>query len=511
VGASAVVLAALSVCAVLSTSQLLEARKQRDEARLQTKRAEAQERFANMVMEQFGPGGRPLTREEMIDRSVQILDQQYVNDPRFVAQALIPISDRYMELGNTDKELLALQRAEGIARRLKDPILLADVECNLVETELDKGSPDRAEQRMNEARTLLAHTPAIPAQQRITCLHADATLADARGERAAAVERIETALALQERSDPTDRSYRALLTHAQVLYLYAGRPKDAYAAVEKTLAVLSATDRDNGEALAGTIHNQSLALYQMGEIRTALEREREAIAITTGNDESRPLASPMAQVMAKLNARMNSAAEAEVWAKRAASDARTGGNVAAQILALATLAEANVRADHINQAEVAAESAAHLLGTDNDSRELAAVQRARALVALGRGDLPSAQTAVGALLDAIGYPDESRFRISQSADLQLILAARVALEGARPSDAVRLASAALTLARDVARDPHQSATVGEAQMLLARALAATGDVQNARSVIRGAASALSAGLAPDHPLAIEAATLASRL
>ena len=54
----------------------------------------------------------------MIDRSVQLLDEQYGNDPRFIANALIPISGRYMDMGNTDKELAALQKAEGIARRL---------------------------------------------------------------------------------------------------------------------------------------------------------------------------------------------------------------------------------------------------------------------------------------------------------------------------------------------------------------------------------------------------------
>ena len=94
---------------------------------MQAKHAQAEERFANMVMEQSGPGGRPLTREEMIDRSVELLDQQYRNDPRFIANALIPISGRYMDLGDTDKELAGLQKAEAIARRLADPVLCHDL------------------------------------------------------------------------------------------------------------------------------------------------------------------------------------------------------------------------------------------------------------------------------------------------------------------------------------------------------------------------------------------------
>src|SRR6202035_909948 len=137
----------------------------------------------------------------MIDRRLETLDQFYMNDPHFVAEALIPISDRYSDVGNTDKELAALQRAESIARRLADPALLIDVQCNMVETELDKGRLDRAEKLMNEARVLLANTRDVPLKRRIDCIHADATLADARGDRAMAVERIEAAISLQERGD----------------------------------------------------------------------------------------------------------------------------------------------------------------------------------------------------------------------------------------------------------------------------------------------------------------------
>jgi serine/threonine-protein kinase len=511
VAAGTLVFAALTVAATVTTSEMFEARKQRDEARVQAKHAQAEERFANMVMEQFGPGGRPLTREEMLDRSVQILDQQYGNDPRFVAEALIPISDRYMELGNTDKELAVLQRAESIARRLADAVLLIDIQCNMVETELDKGRIDRAQQHMNEARTLLANTRNVQLKPRIDCIHAEATLADARGDRATAVERIETAIALQERADRTDRTYRDLLSHAQVLYLYAGRPKDAFAVIEKTLRVLEATDAKNGEALSGAIHNQSLALIQMGEVRAALARERDAVAITTGNDADRPVAALMAQMLGRLYTRMNRAAEGEAWAERALTAARAGGNVGAQVVALAALAEAHAEAGHIEQASASADHAARLLNPSSNPRERTAATRARALVALKRNDIDGADIAAAALLDAIGYPDMEKVRTAQSADMQLLLAARVALKGGQSHYAERLAADALELASGLARDPQGSAAVGEARLLLARALHAQGETESARTSIRGAARALGAGLSSDHPLTIEATGLEARL
>ena len=509
--AGASMLAAVVASASVITVEMLEARTQRDAARLQTKHAQAQERYANMVMEQFGPGGQPLTREEMTDRSVEILYRQYDSDPRFIAEALIPISDRYMELGNTDKELAVLQRAGEIARRLADSALIIEVDCYLVETELDKGRIENAERRMNEVQALLAANPKLPMRQRIDCMHADATLADALGDRIASVNRIEAAIALQERDDPTDRNYRALLSHAQVLYLYAGRPKDAYATVEKTLEVLKRTDARNGEAISGSMHNQSLALNQMGEVQAAIDREREAIAITGGDDPNHPVMATMAQTLGRMYTRMNQAAEAEAWAERALSGAREGGNIASQIVDLATLAEANEAAGHTAMASANAAEAAHLLSSRSDPRERAAVSRAQALIAFDRKDSQAAQAAAAAMLEALGYPDAAKVRASQSSDVLLLLAARIALEAGDLPSASHLASFALKLSRDLARDPGQSATVGEARLLIARVQFAQGKTEDARASIRGAADALSAGLAPDHPLAIEAAHLEARL
>jgi eukaryotic-like serine/threonine-protein kinase len=507
VAAGLLTFTALAIAAGVTTLEMIEARKQRDEARVQAKRAQAQERFANLVMEQFGPGGRPLTREETIDRSMDILEQQYRDDPRFIAEALIPIAVGYMDLDKTDKELAALRRAESIARYLKDSALLLDVDCYLVDAEIDKTNLVGAQERMNEARALLATTPKAPMRGQVDCMHAEAALADARGDRATAVERIDAALALQEKIDRTDRTYRNLLSHAQILHLYAGRPKEAYAIIQKTLRVLEETDAQNTATISATTHNEALALNQMGEVRAAMEREREAIAVTTGNDPSRPISAPMAQTLGRLYTRMNQPAEGEAWARRALAGTRAGGYVGAQIVALGTLAEAQARGGHLDQAASTAAEAARLMGVDSDPRERVAAARAQAVVAMMRKDVKGAQAAAADLLRALGYPDKEKVRSSQTSDSQLLLASRIALSAGELSLASDLAGDALEIAGTLARDPQHSANVGEARLLLARVQQSQGKLGDARASIRGAAAALSVGLAPDHPLAIEAANL----
>jgi serine/threonine-protein kinase len=509
--AGVLMIIALTGAAVVTTTEMIDARLQRDAARLQAKRAQAQERFANLVMEQFGPGGRPLTREETIDRSQEILEQQYKDDLHFVAEALIPIALGYMDLDKTDKELAALQRAEAIARRLADPALLVEAECYMVDAEIDKTHFAIAQQRLADAQSILSANPNISKRGRVSCIHAEASLADARGDRATAIERIDTALALQEQVDRTDRAYRSLLSHAQILHLYAGQPKQAYALVEKTLRVLQETDSHNDATISATIHNEALALNQMGEVRSAMERERVAIAMTTGSDPNAPISAPMAQVLARWYTRMNQPAEAEAWARRALAGTREGGYVGAQIVALGTLAEAQARAGHADQAVATVSEAAHLMGADSDPREHVAVARAQSVVALMRHDIKGAQAAAAELLGALGYPNREKVRASQTPDSQLLIACRIALRAGDLKLAEALASDALQIANNLARDPQLSANVGEARLLLATVQEAQGRTGEARVSIRGAAQALSAGLLPEHPLAVEAAGLEANL
>ena len=122
-----------------------------------------------------------------------------------------------------------------------------------------------------------------------------------------------------------------------------------------------------------------------------------------------------------------------------------------------------------------------------------------------RQDVKGAQAAAAELLSALGYPDKEKVRSSQTSDAQLLLASRIALMAGDLSLASELAGDALELAGELAREPQRSANVGEARLLLARVQAAEGKIDAARASIHGAAAALSAGLAPDHPLALEAA------
>ena len=84
-----------------ATAQAAESARQRDVARFQAQRAEASSEFMSLMLEEVGPGGQPLTPEQLVDRGIQLLDRRYGEDPPFAARMLLQMSRRYMDLGNT--------------------------------------------------------------------------------------------------------------------------------------------------------------------------------------------------------------------------------------------------------------------------------------------------------------------------------------------------------------------------------------------------------------------------
>ena len=94
--------AALLLATVFAVLQMREAQAQRDQARFQQKRAEAESQFMTLMMSTVGSGERPVTSGQILGNGIQLLDRQYGNDPKFQVDMLIRMAARFMDLGETD-------------------------------------------------------------------------------------------------------------------------------------------------------------------------------------------------------------------------------------------------------------------------------------------------------------------------------------------------------------------------------------------------------------------------
>jgi hypothetical protein len=126
---------------------------------------------------------------------------------------------------------------------------------------------------------------------------------------------------------------------------------------------------------------------------------------------------------------------------------------------------------------------------------------------LARGSIADATRIIEAELIRLRHPSA---RASPSLSEALRVASRVHLAAGDPGRARTLAREAVATAERLARDPAQSAHVGEALLLQAQAEARLGESARSAASARRAAESLARGLADDHPLTREAIALATR-
>jgi serine/threonine-protein kinase len=127
VAAAAVVTITLSAAIALTSVEMIEARRQRDRAEFQARRATASSEFMRYLVTQIG--NKPMTMTEVLDRGRIALEQQYQSDPSFVARMLVQLSGPYIESGDVKTASQMMARALELASTLDEPELLATTNC----------------------------------------------------------------------------------------------------------------------------------------------------------------------------------------------------------------------------------------------------------------------------------------------------------------------------------------------------------------------------------------------
>ena len=145
--------------------------------------------------------------------------------------------------------------------------------------------------------------------------------------------------------------------------------------------------------------------------------------------------------------------------------------------------------------------------TANKDR-LADLARTRAEIELARRRVDEARKLIDGSLAQFGYPSATS---ALGLTAALTAAARIYLAQNQLAPAESFASAALRIAEGVARDPAQSADVGEAALVLAALQRAKSDTAAARTNTKRAIEALTNGLGGDHVITREATALQAAL
>jgi hypothetical protein len=499
----ALIATTLVVATAVTTDQMLEARRQRDQAVFQARRAEAQFEFQTLLLSSLGE--KPLTPHEIVDRGQMLLEQEWIGEPRFASSITLHLSSLYHELGDNAQAATLLIRAESLAIAARAADMLVPVRCARVFNLHHRDSTRRALAVLDETRPLFAQADR---RDVAGCLQVEADMAYLTGRADTAVVLGRRAVALLDSlGATTGLSYLTVLNTLANALENAGHGREAITTYRRIAGVLARSGRGESTMHNVITNNIGIALSNLGEMRAA-----EPVLRQTVRDfaRSNPTGFVHPAILINYNRTLlflNQLDSAAMWYERMVSQAESQGDLEMQHSGHYGLAQVEVMRGHLPEA------ARHAALATRVGAKMAKPQTADDLTLVGmlasaRGDLASGLTSLEGALRERGYYQGKR---TYQMRAKLILAAEAALALGDPRKALEYAGAARRLADVDSLTATRSAYVGEAALLEARALLHAGDTAAARNRARAAATALTYGAGAGHPRAREAAGLLSRL
>lgn len=500
-----VAVTALSALALISatgitTQQMLEARRQRNEAVLQSRRADAQSEFMNGLFSSPPPRtGAPLDSSWQLALGVELIESQYADfDPAFAGRMLVQLAGEFRGQMNTGKAIEIFNRAFELGRVSGDPQLHVLARCGATYALARGGQHEAAAKALVEARQLLASIEASPFELRVACLQAGAALAGRTQHSDVALRELEQARLLIEQGGTTHRSsYTRVLTDIGGLHLENGRMREALQMSE----LVEATHVRNGRGGTGTrvmaMQNRAVTLSNMGEFLEAARVREEVSKRLLVLDPSQGRAYAFVVNLAVIENRLGSSRQALDRLQGIPEQARLEGNRSWELAARAAQIEALVDLGRLEEARILVDASSVLPGKADPapSATRALIDQQDARIGIRSGNLAAARAAQQRLLTAATRSEASEHSARSSVWVTL---SEVALADGRVQEARRYAIRGLERAERDARGVETSAIVGEALVRLARAERELGDVASALTHLQRAVHCFENGYGPAH-------------
>lgn len=507
--AGTVTTAGLIGATLFSLAQMRYAQQQRDAAVRETRRADAQVEFQNVLLSNVGD--RPITMREVLDAARGVLERRAAGDHRIRTALLLQLAGSYRELGDTRVREVLLVRAESLALAGRDTVRLAQARCAMADLRRKQGRYDEARLALNRADSL-ARTARDPSTE-AGCLDVRATLEGElhRGKEALVAAR--RAVAIKDSLGETENTdYLDLLGTLAYALDEDGRPREAATIHRRIISLMDSTGR--GGTLSRVImgHNLALTLVGLGESAEAERLFYTTLERFTHND-------PSGRVSWQAGIHY---AEAALTQGHTDSALKYFGVIAAQGVAdtnlywegrgLFGLGRAQVRLGRLEEARRARTRLERIAtvfpGLKQTEDEVPDHRVLGGWIALAEGDTARAKAQFTAALRTHGYyGGENRHRLHSA----VLGVAVCALALGETGEALAFARAARTTAAVDALAEIRSARVGEARLIEARVLLASGDSAAGRAALERARVTLRTGAGAEDPRTREADALALHL
>jgi serine/threonine-protein kinase len=500
---SSLTAAALVVATVVTASQMVEARKQRDEAVFQARRGKAQMEFQTLLLSSLGP--KPLTAREILDRGRVLLEREWIGEPRFTSGITLNLASHYRQLGDNQKEAELLARAESLALHAGAADMLVPVRCAQVSNIHHRDSTARALALLDRTRSLFSGADRSDVAG---CLLVEADIAYF-------TDRADTAVILGRRAlglldslgDTTGMQYIGALNSLANALENSGRGREAIMAYERINDVLDRSGRRESVFHSVITNNIGIALSNLGEMNAAEPVLRGTVEEFQRSD---PTGFVHPAILVNYNRTMlflRKLDTAGFWYDRMVSQAAAQRDVEMQQTGHYGLALVEAMRGRLSEAARHAEQAKRFGATLAQPRFADNLTLA-GVIATARGNPTAGLASLEAALRHRGYYEGKRTYPMRA---ELVFAAEAALASSNAKKAIEYARAARDVADVDSLTGTRSAYVGEAALLESRGLLLDGDSVAARHQARMAQTALTFGAGAEHPRTLEAASLSSRL
>ena len=499
-----IVLLALMGVATGITGMLLQARTariQRDLALRQLARAERMTDLNELLLSDAAPMGKPLAVDQLLEREERVIEHERNPDAANHVELQLSLGNQYSSEDENDNALRVLNAAYRVSRDLKEPSVRAKASCVLAGAMVPIGDLSRAEALYQEGLRELGNAPQF-ASERAACLLHGSEVAYRNGNSQEAIARARAAEQAIQRS-PVQWNLEGLniLVNLATVLGDAGSFREAETIFQQASDLMTTLGYDDSQKAVKLFDDWALTLSYDGRELEAQRLYRRALDISR-NDETNSAVAPdlllnYAGLLQELGQRTEAARYFVLASKKAHE---LNDNVLADNTDL-------LQAEMFTDAHAFAQATRQLDELEQRLRKryapehyvFAELSSARARIALGRGDLPSAAHFAR---EAVEIDEASIRRIGQCAALLtalLVSRSGIDLKSGQREEAASDARRAIKLLEDREDTSILSSNVGRAYLALALALEAEGKPDEAQLAARKAYANLQTTLGSDQP------------
>jgi tetratricopeptide (TPR) repeat protein len=499
-----IALLALMGVATGLTGMLLQARTariQRDLALRQLARAERVTDLNELLLSNAAPIGKPLAVDELLEREERVIEHERNPDAANHVELQLSLGNQYSSEDENVNALRVLNAAYRVSRDLKEPSIRAKASCVLAGAMVPVGELSQAEALYQEGLRELGNSPQF-ASERAACLLHGSEVAFRNGNSDESIARARAAEQAIQRS-PVQWTLQGLniLVNLGTVLGDAGNFREAETIFQQASDLMTALGYDDSQKAVKLFNGWANTLYYDGRALEAQRLFRRALDISR-NDETDIAVAPdlllnYATLLRDLGPRTEAARYFALASKKALE---FNDNVLTDYTEL-------LQADMFTDAHAFDQATRQLAELEQRMRKryapehylFADLSSARARIALGQGDLPSAAHFAK---EAVELDEASIRRIGQCAALLttlLVSKSGIDLKNGQPEEALSDARRAIKLLEGREDPSILSSNVGRAYLALARVLEAEDKPDEAQLAAGKAYANLQTTLGPDQP------------